>query len=41
MAEAFKITPFLDEGKLRRVLRALPDATATEAAMLAQDDELF
>ena len=41
VAEAFKITPFLDEGKLRRVLRALPDATATEAAMLAQDDELF
>jgi predicted RNA methylase len=41
VAETLKVTPDLDEGKIRRVFRALPDASPTEAAMLAQDDELF
>lgn len=36
-----KMQPDLDEAKVRRVFRALPDAAPTEAALLAQDDELF
>jgi hypothetical protein len=41
VAETMRAVDGLDEGRVWRVYRALPGSSPLDAAILAQDDELF